>query len=90
MEALLKGRNLINLEDYDVREIDALVDEAMRLKEELAQTGRHERKPLADKHIILYFEKKSLRTRVSFEIGCRQLGGNPVFLPADNTHAGRG
>jgi len=90
MDESLKGRNLLTLEDYEPAEIARIIDLAAELKKELKEKGFHERQPLANKHILIYFEKKSLRTRVSFEIGCRQLGGHSIFLLADQTHAGRG
>jgi ornithine carbamoyltransferase len=45
---------------------------------------------LAGKAIALIFEKLSLRTRVSFEVGIAQLGGHPVIIDAQTTHFGRG
>ena len=47
-------------------------------------------KPLADKTLALIFEKPSTRTRVSFEVGMRQLGGDVVVLDADSSQLGRG
>jgi len=49
-----------------------------------------EAKPLAGKSIALVFEKPSTRTRVSFEVGINQLGGNAVVLEPSGTHLGRG
>ena len=45
--------------------------------------------PLAGKSFALLFEKHSTRTRVSFEVGIAQLGGNTIFLAPGNTHLDR-
>src|SRR6266508_3815531 len=47
-------------------------------------------KPLDGRAVAVIFEKQSLRTRVSFEVGIAQLGGYPVVIDAQNTHFGRG
>jgi len=65
-----------------------LVQEAIRLKAERARNER--RDVLAGKHIALYFEKPSVRTRVSFTVGVQELGGQVVELAASNTKLGRG
>jgi ornithine carbamoyltransferase len=46
--------------------------------------------PLAGKAVAVIFEKPSLRTRVSFEVGIAQLGGAPIIIDASKTHFGRG
>ncbi|MEU7868443.1 ornithine carbamoyltransferase [Dactylosporangium sp. NPDC049140] len=46
--------------------------------------------PLAGKSVAVIFEKPSLRTRVSFEVGIAQLGGTPLIIDATTTHFGRG
>ena len=56
---------------------------------ELKRRGRGDR-PLVGKTLALIFEKPSTRTRVSFEVGMRQLGGDVVMLPAGETQLGRG
>jgi ornithine carbamoyltransferase len=49
------------------------------------------REPLfGPKAVAVIFEKQSLRTRVSFEVGISQLGGTPVIIDALSTHFGRG
>lgn len=45
---------------------------------------------LTGKNIALIFHKRSTRTRVSFEVGIRQLGGDSVFLYQETTHMGQG
>jgi ornithine carbamoyltransferase len=47
-------------------------------------------RPLAGRAVAMIFEKQSLRTRVSFEVGIAQLGGHPVVIDARSTHFGRG
>ncbi len=47
-------------------------------------------KPLRNKFCALIFEKPSTRTRVSFEVGARELGANTLFLSAQEIHLGRG
>lgn len=47
-------------------------------------------RPLDGKAVALIFEKPSTRTRVSFEVGIRQLGGEPVVLEPSGTQLGRG
>jgi ornithine carbamoyltransferase len=84
------GRDMIILEDYSPEEIAEIIDFAAVLKNELKSTGRHAEQPLAHKIVAMYFEKQSLRTRASFEVGIRQLGGNVIFIHSSTTHSGRG
>jgi ornithine carbamoyltransferase len=61
---------------------------------DLAATLKGDRlraKPLAGpRAVAVIFEKQSLRTRVSFEVGIAELGGHPVVIDAQTTHFGRG
>ncbi len=66
-------------------ELDALLDRALQMKREpLAAT------PLSGRAVALIFEKPSTRTRVSFEVGVRELGGQPVVLRSDEMQLSRG
>jgi len=61
----------------------------------LALAAEHKRTPatvhpLRGRAVAVIFEKQSLRTRVSFEVGISQLGGQPVVIDAQTTHFGRG
>lgn len=79
----LRGRDLLSIQDLSVDEVWALFDLSRKLKEtSLAdQIGSP---ILPGKSLAMIFEKPSLRTRVTFEIGMMQLGGYAVYLqPAD-------
>ena len=54
-----------------------------------AERGTHE-KPLAGQTWAMIFSKSSTRTRVSFEVGIHELGGNPLFLNKNDIQIGRG
>ncbi len=54
------------------------------------KAGRYLDKPLAGKTLAMIFTKSSTRTRVSFEVGAQQLGGQAIFLSARDIQLGRG
>ena len=54
------------------------------------ERGHHRPQPLAGQTWALMFSKSSTRTRVSFEVGIRELGGRPMFLNANDIQLGRG
>ena len=81
----LKGRHLLTLFDYSPEEIIYFLNLADELKEEYKKHGEHpSRKPLK-KSLGMLFEKTSTRTRVSFETGIWELGGQPLFLSFRDT-----
>lgn len=82
----LKGADFLTLAPLSGGEIEALLEEAIRLKSE----GTKGYRPLAGKTIGLVFEKPSTRTRVSFEVAVHRLGGHPVPLSGDDLQLGRG
>jgi ornithine carbamoyltransferase len=70
----LRGRDLLSIGDLSADEVRAVIDTALRLK-------NGESAPiLRGKTLALVFEKPSLRTRVSFEVAMRQLGGHCLYL----------
>jgi ornithine carbamoyltransferase len=75
----LKGRDFLRVADWSTEELTAVLDLADRLKE--LQQRHEEHHLLPGRALGLVFEKPSLRTRVSFEVGIAQLGGIPVHLP---------
>jgi len=80
-------QNLLSIEQLAAEEITALLDAAARLKQE---RGNHSAKPLAGQTWALIFTKSSTRTRVSFEVGIRELGGFSLFLSKNEIQLGRG
>lgn len=84
----LKGRDFLTLADYTREEIEELIDFAQRLK---ANHKIGKPNPLLQgKTLGMIFEKSSTRTRVSFEVGMYQLGGNGIFLSSNDLQIGRG
>ena len=71
-------RHFLDLNDYSSEKILQLIELAVELKRELKSGGNHPH--LAGKSIALLFQKPSLRTRTSFEIGIVQLGGYAITL----------
>ncbi|HQE24848.1 MAG TPA: ornithine carbamoyltransferase [Candidatus Atribacteria bacterium] len=74
-----RGRDFLRLADYLPSELCYILDTARELKR-IEMMGVRESKPLQGKIVALLFEKPSLRTRVSFEVAIRQLGGDGFYL----------
>ena len=72
--------------DFTPSELPALFALAREFK---AKRGRHAT-PLAGQTWAMIFSKSSTRTRVSFEVGIHELGGNPLFLNRNDIQLGRG
>ncbi|MEK4486693.1 ornithine carbamoyltransferase [Psychrobacillus sp. FSL H8-0484] len=84
----LKGKDLLTLFDYSKEEIEDLIQLAVDLKN-LTKAGKCP--PLLEgKTLGMIFEKHSTRTRISFEVGMKQLGGNGMFMHARDLQIGRG
>jgi ornithine carbamoyltransferase len=80
-------KHLLSIEQLSAKEITWLLNAAVRLKSE---RGNHQDQPLAGQTWALIFTKSSTRTRVSFEVGIRELGGFPMFLSKNDIQLGRG
>ena len=78
-------RHFLDLRDFDRDRLNAMLETAAQMK-----AGEVSSMPLAGKSIGMIFEKPSTRTRVSFEVGIRQLGGTPVMMAAQDLQLGRG
>ena len=79
-------RDVLKISDLSREEISGILDRSLALK-----AGKDaNRCPLIGKNIGLYFEKPSTRTRLSFEAGIYQLGGNAICMTPDELQLGRG
>ncbi len=84
----MSTRHFLSLLDFTSDELRALIAQAIDVKQKLKQGISHT--PLTGKLLAMIFEKSSTRTRVSFEAGMYQLGGQAMFLSPRDSHLGRG
>lgn len=80
-------KHLLSLEKLSRADMEAILSSATRFKRE---RSRHAVLPLTGQTWGLIFSKSSTRTRVSFEVGIRELGGQAIFLSAADIQLGRG
>lgn len=80
-------RHLLSIEKIGQHDIERILARSAVMKRE---RGRHSTQPLAGQTWALLFAKSSTRTRVSFEVGIRELGGRVIFLSANDIQLGRG
>ena len=81
-------RHFLTLQDLSSDEFRQLLDRAIELKKWQKEGRIFE--PLKNKVLGMIFEKSSTRTRVSFEAGMIQFGGNAIFLSPQHSQVGRG
>lgn len=88
MNSLPSGlRHFLDIKDFTTAELRSLLDEAARFKR---MRGQDREAVLAGKTLALIFEKPSTRTRVSFEVAAKELGGHTVVLSSRDMQIGRG
>jgi ornithine carbamoyltransferase len=76
-------KDLLSIADLNRKEIEHLIEQAWRMKQEGASPL------LAGRTLALLFEKPSLRTRVSFELAMYQLGGHSIYLSPEEVGLGK-
>lgn len=81
-------KDLLAIADLTARDIEDILKLSASLKKMQKQGKSHQ--PLKGKSLGMIFEKSSTRTRVSFEVGMYQLGGQALFLSSNDLQIGRG
>ncbi len=84
----IEHKHLLNLLDYSAADIYEILHLSNSLKTAFHRGKKHEL--LKNKTLAMIFTKSSTRTRVSFEMGIKQLGGNSLFLSSNDIQLGRG
>ncbi|MCY3860234.1 MAG: ornithine carbamoyltransferase [Gammaproteobacteria bacterium] len=82
------SRHFLRLSDLSVDELNSLIERAIELKRLIQDGSPHQ--TCANKTLAMIFELSSTRTRVAFEAGMAQLGGQSIFLSPRDTQLGRG
>ena len=77
-------RHFLDIDQYETGDLRNILDLGVAYK-----NGRHDR-PLEGKTLAMIFEKPSTRTRVSFEVAMRQLGGDTIVIGTADSQLGRG
>src|SRR5947208_261063 len=80
-------KHLLSIENLARADIENILKAAAPIKQQRSQPATQ---PLAKQTWALIFSKSSTRTRVSFEVGIRELGGEVLFLNASDIQLGRG
>ena len=78
-------RHFIDLDEISTKQIRSILDLSHKIKR-----SKSRKKILKNKFLSMIFEKPSTRTRISFEIGMKQLGGDVITLDQADTQLGRG
>jgi ornithine carbamoyltransferase len=86
-------RHFLDISDFDAATLNAIITTARAMKDArkgLTKGLREKGEPLKGHMLALIFERPSTRTRVSFEVGMRQLGGETLVLSSNDMQLGRG
>ncbi|HMN78360.1 MAG TPA: ornithine carbamoyltransferase [Burkholderiaceae bacterium] len=81
-------RHFLQFSDFDRDEIDYVFQRTRVIKQKFKRYETYH--PLIDRSLVMIFEKASTRTRLSFEAGVQQLGGNAIYLNTRDSQLGRG
>jgi ornithine carbamoyltransferase len=83
-------RHFLDLTDIPAPELRGMIEASRAMKTRLKSGKGAARSPLAGKVLAMIFDKPSTRTRVSFDIAMRQLGGEAIMLTSQEMQLGRG
>jgi len=81
-------KHFLRISDFSAKEIIGVLNLSLKIKKELKVTGKNKHL-FQDKSLAMIFEKPSLRTRVSFEVGMTQLGGHALYLGPNDIQMGK-
>jgi ornithine carbamoyltransferase len=83
-------RHFVDLTDISREELRGMIESSLAMKIARQRSRGKETKPLAGKMLAMIFDKPSTRTRVSFDVAMRQLGGETIVLTGPEMQLGRG
>ena len=86
-------KNFLNISDFSSQELRKIIEEAKDRKskrKKLNKSAADVDQPFAGKSMVMIFEKPSTRTRMSFDIAVKQLGGSSIILNPNEIHYGKG
>ena len=86
-------KNFLNISDLSSQELRTIIEEAKIRKSKrknLNKSAADFDQPFVGKSMVMIFEKPSTRTRISFDIATKQLGGSSIILNPDVIHYGKG
>lgn len=86
MTGELAGRHFVSIRDFSSEELAQVLATAKQIKDDPQHFGP---RPLDRKTLAMIFQKPSLRTRVSFEVGMTQLGGHAIYLAPTDISLGK-
>ena len=86
-------KNFLNISDLSSNDLRSIIEEAKvrkQKRENFNKSAPDKDKPFEGKSMAMIFEKPSTRTRMSFDIAVKQLGGSSIILNPDGIHYGKG
>jgi ornithine carbamoyltransferase len=83
-------RHFLDLCDVSSKNLRGMIDASRAMKDRLKRDGQPGKAPLKGKTLAMIFERPSTRTRVSFDVAMRQLGGESITLTGQEMQLGRG
>src|SRR4051812_37908724 len=83
-------RHFLDLTEIPANELRGMIAASRAMKDQRKRDRAAADKPLAGRTLAMIFEKPSTRTRVSFDVGMRQLGGESIMLTGAEMQLGRG
>ena len=86
-------KNILNISDLSSQDLRIIIEEAKKRKskrKDLNKSAADFDQPFSGKSMVMIFERPSTRTRISFDIATKQLGGSSIILNPDVIHYGKG